>query len=155
MIEHISPPCNKSTQKMVRLLEDQPTSYSTSSFPETSVSITFRSHLHGTIIPGDPNPRIVLKTQIQGFINNKAANKFPNYSLQIHPPAPYTHLLFLTLSWSWESIRSSVKKRVNGKEERGPWSNWLGMGHSAPLQPTQHTQSSVQRSGKQSQESLG
>lgn len=78
---------------MVRLLEDQPTSYSTSSFPETSVSITFRSHLHGTIIPGDPKPRIVLKTQIQGFINNKAANKFPNYSLQIHPPPPIHTLI--------------------------------------------------------------
>lgn len=79
---------------MVRLLEGQSTSHSTSSFPETSVLITFRSHLHGTIIPGDPNPSIVLKTQIRGFINNKAASKFPNNSLQIHHP---THLLFLTL----------------------------------------------------------
>lgn len=137
MIEDISSPCNKSTHKMVRLLETQPTSHSTSSFPDMSVLINFRSHLHGIIIPGHPNPSIVLKTQIRGFLNNKAANKFPNNSLQIHH---LTHLLFLTLSRSWESIKSSVKKRVHCKKQGGPW---LGMGHSAPLQLKQHTQSSV------------
>lgn len=65
-------------------------------------------------------------------------------------PPPYTHCF-----WCWTGARNplDLRERVSGKEEGGPWTNWLSTGHSAPLQSPQHAQSSVQRSGEQSQES--